>query len=496
MKNVHIESTYQNKLWQKSSIFNSSSAVFAVINDPENKVKSRISLLNHFLLKRNIKNVRMQLKLVDTNGVVVDEFHVKISDPRVYVFDPCVNLNKYFVGAAYINFQSSENLAIPFCAVLGSIECSSSVCAVHTYGRVLENQELGSKLDINETVESSWTLRDDESTSSFAILHNGRKDVHLTITLEAMNSNGESLSISTEYNLLAYGSLILFPKQLVNGLVEHLNGREGSARVTIIGISGILPRMMCGNMVAENYEGFNRLTQIQFTHTNFDFSYVQQAGVTVSQPDSMGSFGYFNQPYINNGSAIVYPIKCKKEIIMDKKIIPYGRLFKFNVDSPSQTKVKVESGELPSRVIAGTIGNWEHELLESECSTGIFVEDYIQLPCHWHWGALNPSASEGSAFLTIHRNYFPNSKKSTSTDKLIPMTLRIFDEDGEIAKKELHISASLVINISDYLNETISDKRLDRVIWYVLSGEKMEHFYILSTFSPLGKRSGYTEHSF
>jgi hypothetical protein len=76
------------------------------------------------------------------------------------------------------------------------------------------------------------------------------------------------------------------------------------------------------------------------------------------------------------------------------------------------------------------------------------------------------------------------------------MTLRIFNEDGEIVKKELYISSSLVINISDYFKGLSNKKGLGVVSWYVLSGDKMEHFYILSTFSPLGKRSGFTEHAF
>ena len=47
---------------------------------------------------------------------------------------------------------------------------------------------------------------------------------------------------------------------------------------------------------------------------------------------------------------------------MGKEILPSDRLFKFNVDSPSQTKVKIELGELPSWIVAGTIGNWGHSL--------------------------------------------------------------------------------------------------------------------------------------
>ena len=50
---------------------------------------------------------------------------------------------------------------------------------------------------------------------------------------------------------------------------------------------------------------------------------------------------------------------------------------------PTQVKIKSESENLPSRFVAATVGRWENTKLESECSTGTFIEDYLKVPCHW-----------------------------------------------------------------------------------------------------------------
>ena len=75
-----------------------------------------------------------------------------------------IKLSEYvttlFVGSIYVFFNSKENLAVPFCAVISSIKSKNSVCSVHTYGRRLETRELDSNLDMKETVEMGWTARD------------------------------------------------------------------------------------------------------------------------------------------------------------------------------------------------------------------------------------------------------------------------------------------------------------------------------------------------
>ena len=188
---IKVESTAENKARSKNAEHFTSSAVFFTLNFPETNISTKISLLNHFLLKRNIEKVVAKIELRELNGQLFDTYKMEISDPRSYDFNPLRDTNKNFAGSTYIFFESNENLAVPFCAVVASIEATSSICAVHTYGRVLEECELGGKLDASKTIESGWTLRNKNNSNSFAVFHNGRESVNINIALEVTNAQGE-----------------------------------------------------------------------------------------------------------------------------------------------------------------------------------------------------------------------------------------------------------------------------------------------------------------
>ena len=63
-----IESTLENKIRQQSQTIHSSSTVFWGLVNKEKKIDTRISFLNHFLLKRNIPSVSMRLCVRTMDG--------------------------------------------------------------------------------------------------------------------------------------------------------------------------------------------------------------------------------------------------------------------------------------------------------------------------------------------------------------------------------------------------------------------------------------------
>ena len=71
---MKIESTLQNKLKQKSLINYSSSAVFFVLKNKEKEIDTQISMLNHFLLKRGIKEVVADVFLHDLSATYCNFF--------------------------------------------------------------------------------------------------------------------------------------------------------------------------------------------------------------------------------------------------------------------------------------------------------------------------------------------------------------------------------------------------------------------------------------
>mgnify|MGYP001340438318 FL=1 len=479
MGNVHIVSTLQNKLKQKKSVFNSSSTVFLGVYNPKKNLDTEVSLLNHFILKRGIEDVVATFELRSLTGEIKKKYEIKMNEKRVYSFRLGDHLNSNFLGSIYLFFKSNENLAIPFCAVMFSIKTLKSVCGLHTYGRRLEQKELGTTIDLSETIETGWTIKDTNSIKSFAVLHGGESELNLNIKIECTNHNGKLIFIKKKIKLQPYGSLILILQELSKDIIRHLEGKRGHAKVFIKGIKGIFPRMLCGNFVEEDNQNLLSTSEIQFTHTNFDFS-------TITQPDAESSLGYYNQPSLPNGYGIVYPVNTKKIISVNQvKYIP-NTYHKINIEPMSQVKIKSKTSNLPSRFVTAAVGNWNDGILESECSTGTFIEDYLKLPCHWHWGMLKPGLEKGFSEISILFNKFDHKLKFNRE-----LNLKIFDEEKLIFEKNIKIDGNKKITSKDILSSNSTSKTL----WYVLSGERLEDLNIFSTFYPSGK-AGFVEHAF
>ena len=53
-------------------------------------------------------------------------------------------------------------------------------------------------------------------------------------------------------------------------------------------------------------------------------------------------------------------------------------MHQFEIDSMSQLEVRAIETNLPSRFVAAAIAKWDGATIESECSTGTFIEDYLR----------------------------------------------------------------------------------------------------------------------
>tara|TARA_B100001250_G_C19773330_1_gene778298 strand:- start:245 stop:1690 length:1446 start_codon:yes stop_codon:yes gene_type:complete len=481
MGNVNIISTLENRKRQKKSVFNTSSTVFFGIYNEEKQIDTEVSLLNHFIIKRNILDAVARVEFKDFNGNEVKSFKIKFNEERVYSIKISDYFEDSFIGSIFVFFESNENLGVPFCAVFCSIKSPKSVCGVHTYGRRLEKQEYGTGIELSETIETGWTVRDSKLIKSFSVLHGGEFKMNLKIRVDITNIKGEVFSFNKDFVLHPFGTLLIIPQDLSIGLIEHLDGDKGHAKVYIKGLKGIFPRMMCGNSHFKENTNIKLLNaeEIQFTHTNFDFS-------SIIQPDAGGSFGYYNQPSLPDGYGIAYPVETQKKIYIGDNQYISNSLHEFQIKPMSQIPIKCENENLPSRFVTAAVGVWKNSNLESECSTGTFIEDYIKVPCHWHWGLLKPGIEDGKGEISIIFNKFKNNKISSRKLKI-----RIFNEQKLLKEKDFTIDGSSLIKTEDLLTQHISNSSM----WYVLSGDKLEDLNIFSTFYPENK-SGFTEHAF
>ena len=481
MGNVQILSTLQNRAAQKIAVHHSSSTVFFAVYNPNSGVDTEISLLNHFILKRGISDVIATVEIRETDGTLIKSLKLSMDEGRAYSVRLGEHIKKVFIGSIYVFFQSSENLAVPFCAVMCTIKSANSVCGLHTYGRRLEQKELGTPIDIQNTVEMGWTARDSNTVKSFAVLHGGVFEQDLRVKLEISNTANEVITTQRDFKLEPFGTLLLKPQDFADNIISHLGGKKGHIKVYVEGLRGLFPRMLCGNYSSINDES-NQLTdaeEIQFTHTNFDFKIMEQ-------PDDGGSLGYYNQPSLPEGYGIFYPVETHKSISIGGKKYISNSMHHVNIDKMSQIEIKTEDEKLPSRFIAAAIGTWGGAALESECSTGTYTEDYIKIPCHWHWGLLKPGFENGESIISVILNSFNRNEDLKRTLKL-----RLFDEEMMLIERDIVIDGHEEINAMDILPRKLPDG----VIWYVLSGDSLEDLNIFSTFYPENK-AGFVEHAF
>lgn len=481
MGNIQIVSTLKNKQMQKKAVHHSSSTVFFAVHNPDLGIDTEVSLLNHFLLKRGISDVVATVEIRDLAGELIQSFKQNMDEEHAYSWRVSDFIKTKFMGSLFVFFNSNENLAVPFCAVTCAIKSSKSVCGVHTYGRRLEQKELGSNLDITETIETGWTARDSQSVKSFAVLHGGVFDLELNVKLEISNQKNEKLFIEKAFSLASFGTLMLVPQDLSPDVVSHLQGEKGQIKIHIKGLSGVFPRMLCGNFTTDDDEtdSITNAAEIQFTHTNFDFS-------SIEQPDAGGNFGYYNQPSIPQGYGIVYPVETPKTISIDGQNYKSNSMHHIEIDEMSQVDIVAHNENLPSRFVTAAVGKWENAQLESECSTGTFIEDYLKVPCHWHWGLLKPSLNDGESVISIVLSKFNRNEDISRTLKL-----RVFDEENLLAERDILVDGHQKIDVMDILPRKLPES----AIWYVLSGDKLEDLNVFSTFYPEGK-SGFVEHAF
>jgi hypothetical protein len=345
----------------------------------------------------------------------------------------------------------------------------------------LEQNELGGPLDLSSTVEMGWTSRDTNNVKSFAVLHGGLKSLNIDVKLQISNATNQKLIISRDYKLEPYGSVIIIPQDLSDEVIPHLDNKKGHIKLFINGLSGIFPRMLCGNFLTTSraLSNLNEASEMQFTHTNFDFS-------TINQPDSRSSLGYYNQPSLPTGYGIIYPVVIAKNISIGGKNYTSDSLQHIEIDSMSQLEVISKDANLPSRFVAAAVSKWYGAALESECSTGTFVEDYLLVTCHWHWGLLKPGIEQGESVISIILNKFNRNEDITRFLKL-----RIFSEKMLLLERDIFVDGHKEIKVTDLF----ARNHPEGAIWYVLSGDKLEDLNIFCTFYPSNK-AGFVEHAF
>ena len=130
--------------------------------------RTNITFLNHFLLKRNYRDVILKVTAINKSGDVADTLSIQINEPIVY----SINLEELFecaldVGEYLIEFFSGENLYIPFPAVIINHIGNDFTNSVHSFNRVLNDVFENDAVNKHHVCESSIDYIIDETYDTF-----------------------------------------------------------------------------------------------------------------------------------------------------------------------------------------------------------------------------------------------------------------------------------------------------------------------------------------
>ena len=373
IKNNYITSLKDN-LTAKFGEVNRSSAIFWIA---EGKVRSVFSVSNYWKYKNNM-SPHIYATWRTKDGLVKDKELLNFENRDV--INIC-NQDKALVGGSVeIEAISDKDLRIPYAAVMAIYESINNISMVHSYSRILNNNELISTNTVNGS-EGCWVLKDNAYITSFAVFHNGPHKIDkfkAKIIIKNINEEEKYIDFTLD-ELKPYQTVYIIPKDLFNGLNEFLGGQYGSANINYK-LGGAFTRMLIG--------WFSNEGQLTVTHSNFNYSEhptdyldseTEKAYVVVPKTKEISNTNKIDQLVVYDGRAnstnIFYKSSDNYELIKEsQKII-----------NCNDNDIIFESnkGPLPSRIVNGLVKQPVKSNVGFECSLGVINHIYNVKRFHW-----------------------------------------------------------------------------------------------------------------
>lgn len=349
-----------------------SSAIFAIF--PEANLT--VSLLNYWKIKNGI-SVSVVMSCRDVSGRLVSRELIEF-DGDVINYQPPIT-----AGSLEIEAFGSQNLRIPYAAIMGLYETPTSVSMVHSYGRNHSPSEIEEGRAILEVREACIGVKADQRVETVAFFHNGSietvpQEGRLIIT----NAAGQErewryhLPSITPYETIAFDI-----EKLAPDLFAHLGDDDGWAALHFENKSSF-PRMLVRWRHRDTGE-------VQVTHSNFDYSEFRTNAL------SEDAVGFMALPKLGDGicdcDIVIYP-RCAHgtyavEGPSGQSETQGGLVIPFDPGSGGQITVKRRDGRLPSRLVAALRGRVDDKALPFECSIGILHSE--RPPKRFHWAMVS-----------------------------------------------------------------------------------------------------------
>ena len=357
-----------------------SSAIFWV--PPDSQFDVHFVLSNYWMFKNGIE-VLLIVSYRDMSGNLIQRNKCDFGKSNVLTLSPKLDYEMMRGGSVEFEALASQDIRIPYAAIMAIYETESSISMVHSYSRAYSSWEIEEKRMISVGHEGCWTLRDTDDIYSFAVMHNGSSpQPSQGVKIEVKNALGEVCSKQICIpRLNAYQTIMVKPSDHISDLGSFLGGQPGSATIDF-NLNGGFTRLLLGwHSLSTN--------QLQVTHSNFNYTIHETDLIN----DDVAPFAYMKVPNL--------PFQCNTVVYPEFSSGHYQVLITDDTNSTEETftlpstRVSINGsdfkfsrldGALPSRIVTALerVSTSNDSLLPCECSLGVMHSK--RPPKRFHWG--------------------------------------------------------------------------------------------------------------
>ena len=300
---------------------------------------AEISFINHFLLKRQYPNVACKITAIGTNGKKLESKLHKIDKPIVYNFkltgmvtDPVSNY--------MVEFFASDNLFIPFPAVMINHHGKNFVNQVHAFNRVLNDVFEDDDVNSHQVKEASIDLVVNEDTDTFLLFTTGPLPCKDSLEIEVITPN-QSMVKKFDIDLPRFGVKKVEFKKLFQ---QIQNGTRGIIKATQPSQHLFYGRMLSGQVKNDGTFTAN--------HTYYDSTTSHEYWDDSSH--SQRFYPYF--PNLKN-TVRLYPILSPSELQIKLNIFDHhgNEINEYDINSLSSPGTKFLEANVESLIVQDSI---------------------------------------------------------------------------------------------------------------------------------------------
>jgi hypothetical protein len=333
--------------------------------------------MNYWKLKRGV-DVAVFASTRSMNGDLL--LRERLSFDKGEVINYRVPVDSPFEGSIEIEVFSTQNIAIPYGAIICQYQTLRGYSFVHSYARAYSQHEIEEGRTLSVGREACWTCRDTCTQRSFAVIHNGSlfKEAQ-KVELVVRNSFQDMQHVTFDWPALKpYQTRLVRPSDYFPNLIEWLGGEPGQAKLDFE-LGGGFTRMLVGNERLD-------YSDMQVTHSNFDYS---RQPTDMAEPNQRA---FMHVPACGSSKMriIVYPDSCSG----DYSAYVNDLAFRFSggdavyEDAPKAKTMVFErvDGPMPTRLVTALEIHEDSNRLPGECSLGVLST--LQPQKRLWWGSI------------------------------------------------------------------------------------------------------------